>query len=72
MLSVLEKTSSIPPASFKLDYGELVEEAIGSIQQELQKVAGLPNHRWVALQLMEQNPVVLELLGKRIDTSRLL
>ncbi|CAH1217987.1 Fe(2+) transporter FeoB [Paenibacillus auburnensis] len=72
VLSVLEKTSSIPAVTFKLHYGELVEQAIEAIQHELQQTAGLPNHRWVALQLLEQNPVVLELLSKRMNTSHLM
>lgn len=72
VLSVLEKTSSIPAVTFKLNYGEHVEQAIGAIQHELQQTAGLPNHRWVALQLLEQNPVVLELLSKRMNTSHLM
>ncbi|WP_150273024.1 ferrous iron transport protein B [Paenibacillus tepidiphilus] len=72
VLSVLQQTSDIPAVNFKLDYGELTEEAIASIEKELRSVQGLPNHRWLALQLMEQNPVVLELLSKRMDTSRLL
>ncbi|OKP97314.1 ferrous iron transport protein B [Paenibacillus sp. P46E] len=72
VLSVLEQTSAIPRVTFKLDYGELAEEAIASIEKELQAIQGLPNLRWIALQLMEQNPVVLELLKKRIDTSRLM
>ncbi|OKP77333.1 ferrous iron transport protein B [Paenibacillus helianthi] len=72
VLSVLEKTSAIPRVTFKLDYGELAEEAIASIEKELQAIQGLPNLRWIALQLMEQNPVVLELLKKRVDTSRLM
>ncbi|QSF46122.1 ferrous iron transport protein B [Paenibacillus tianjinensis] len=72
VLSILEKTSSIPAVTFKLHYGELVEQAIAAIQHELQQTADLPNHRWVALQLLEQNPVVLELLSKRINISRLL
>lgn len=72
VLTVLKETSSIPPVSFRLNYGELVERAIQDIEHELQQTAGLPNHRWIALQLMEQNPVVLELLRKRFDTGRLL
>lgn len=72
VLSVLEKASSIPAVTFKLNYGELVEQAIEAIQHELRQTAGLPNHRWVALQLLEQNPVALELLSKRINTSRLM
>lgn len=71
VLSVLEKPSHIPPVSFRLDYGRLAEETISSIVTQLQKTPGLPNLRWVALQLMEQNPVVLEFLKKRIDITRL-
>ncbi|AIQ56866.1 ferrous iron transport protein B [Paenibacillus borealis] len=72
VLSALEKPANIRPVSFQLDYGELVEEAILSITNKLQQIAGLPNLRWVSLQLMEQNPVVLELLKKRMDTSELM
>lgn len=72
VLSILKRTSAIPPVAFKLDYGKLAEAAIGAIVQELQPVPGLPNSRWVALQLMEQNPVILQLLKKRLDTGRLL
>lgn len=71
VLSVLEKPSHIPPVTFRLDYGGIVEEALASIITQLQKIPGLPNLRWMALQLMEQNPVVLELLQKRMDISRL-
>lgn len=72
VLSILEKSSAIPTVNFKLDYGEVVEGAISSIEQELKNIPDLPNHRWVALQLMEQNPVILQFLKKRVDTSRLL
>ncbi|WP_379155418.1 ferrous iron transport protein B [Paenibacillus sp. sgz5001063] len=72
VLSILEKASAIPRVTFKLDYGELAEKAITSIEEELKTIQGLPNLRWISLQLMEQNPVVLELLKKRIDTSRLM
>lgn len=72
VLSVLEKPANIPPVSFHLNYGELVEATIASISNQLQQISGLPNLRWVSLQLMEQNPVVLELLKKRMDTSELM
>ncbi|MBW4084020.1 ferrous iron transport protein B [Paenibacillus sp. S150] len=72
VLSVLKQPSGIPQVSFRLDYGELAEEAVSSIEAELKSIQGLPNLRWVALQLMEQNPVVLDLLKKRMDTSRLM
>lgn len=72
VLSILEKSSAIPPVTFKLYYGEVVEEAISSIIKELQHTPGLPTLRWVALQLLEQNPVILQYLKKRVDTTRLL
>ena len=72
VLSLLENSSSIPPVHFKLDYGEITELAITTIIKELQNTAGLPNPRWVALQLLEQNPVVLEFLKSRLDTVKLL
>lgn len=72
VLSILERTSAIPAINFKLNYGEVVEEAISSIEKELKNVPELPNHRWVALQLMEQNPVILQFLKKRVEIARLL
>lgn len=72
VLSVLEKPANIPPVSFQLHYGRLVEDTIASITGLLRQISGLPNLRWVSLQLMEQNPVVLELLKKRMDTSELM
>ncbi|ASA19671.1 ferrous iron transport protein B [Paenibacillus donghaensis] len=72
MLSMLEKSAAIPPSSFKLDYGDIVEKALSAIQKELLAVPNLPNHRWVALQLMEQNPVILQFLKTRTDTAKLI
>lgn len=72
VLSILEKSSAIPAVKFKLNYGEIVEHAISSIEKELLPIKDLPNHRWIALQLMEQNPVILHFLKTRMDTSRLL
>lgn len=72
VLSVLAKSSAIPAVQFNINYGDIAENAIAAIEKELRHVKELPNHRWVALQLMEQNPVVLELLKKRMDTARLL
>ncbi|MDQ0195128.1 ferrous iron transport protein B [Paenibacillus wynnii] len=72
VLNIVEKPSSIPPVHFKLDYGEITELALSTIEKELQNTPNLPNHRWVALQLLEQNPVVLEFLKSRVDTVKLL
>lgn len=72
VLSILEKSSTIPVVKFKLDYGEVVERAISFIEKELLPISNLPNHRWVALQLMEQNPVILQFLKSRVEITRLL
>lgn len=72
MLSILEESSAIPAVKFKLNYGEVVERAISSIEKELRSIKDLPNHRWVALQLLEQNPVILQFLKSRIDITGLL
>lgn len=71
VLSVLQEASRIPSASFRLDYGEIVERSIAAIEAELQHTEGLPNRRWLALQLLEQNPVVTEYLNGRIDLLRI-
>jgi len=72
VLSVLEKSTSIPQVNFRLYYGEITEKAISSIEKELQHTPNLPNLRWIALQLLEQNPVVLQFLKTRVDTVKLL
>ncbi|AIQ11851.1 ferrous iron transport protein B [Paenibacillus durus] len=72
VLSMLENSADIPAVNFKLDYGLIVEQAISSIERELSQEIGLPNHRWVALQLLEQNPVILEFLKGRADADKLL
>ncbi|WP_379132762.1 ferrous iron transport protein B [Paenibacillus sp. sgz500958] len=71
VLSMLENPASIPPSNFKLYYGEITEKAISSIERELQHISGLPNLRWIALQLLEQNPVILEYLKSRMDTVKI-
>ncbi|WP_025698344.1 ferrous iron transporter B, partial [Paenibacillus forsythiae] len=72
VLSLLENSADIPAVNFKLNYGAVVEQAISSIEQEMKQVTGLPNHRWVALQFLEQNPVILEFLKDRADVDNLL
>ncbi|MFF2908865.1 ferrous iron transport protein B [Paenibacillus sp. NPDC057934] len=71
ILSLIGQSADIPPVHFKLHYGEIVEAAISSIEQKLRHMKELPNHRWMALQLMEQNPVVLDFLKARMDISSL-
>lgn len=72
VLSILEKTATIPAAKFKLNYGEVVERAMSSIEKKLLPISDIPNHRWVALQLMEQNPVILHFLKSRMNITPLL
>ncbi|NQX45302.1 ferrous iron transport protein B [Paenibacillus tritici] len=72
VLSAVAEPANIPAANFHLDYGGIVEGTLASMISQLQQLPGLPNLRWVALQFMEQNPVVLELLKKRIDISGLM
>ncbi|NGM82535.1 ferrous iron transport protein B [Paenibacillus sp. 7124] len=72
VLSMLEKSENIPAVNFKLDYGIIVEQAVASIEQELRHIPGLPDHRWVALQLLEQNPVIIQFLKDRTDITQLL
>lgn len=45
----------------KIDYGSAVEKAVSLMEPLLPDKTGIPK-RWLALQLLEQNPVVLDLL----------
>jgi len=72
VLNILEKASNIPDIKFHLSYGVIAELAISSIIRELEKVPDLPNRRWVALQLLEQNPVIVEFLKTKMDIVKLL
>lgn len=72
VLSMLENSANIPAVNFKLDYGIIVEQAVSSIEQELRHISDLPDHRWVALQFLEQNPVIMQFLKDRTDINQLL
>lgn len=71
VLSILENAESIPEVSFRLDYGSLVEQAVSSIEHELRTLPDLPNLRWVALQYLEQNPVIGQTLNGKADLTKL-
>lgn len=54
----------------KLDYGPAVEKALAEMEPLLPFKTGIPK-RWLGLQLLEQNPVVLELLRAEADMAHL-
>lgn len=62
---ILHHISTVHPTTvdFQLNYGIDVELTISLIGQELEQVfpSSLPNRRWLALQLLEGNPVVQQL-----------
>ncbi|MBT2289772.1 ferrous iron transport protein B [Paenibacillus albidus] len=72
VLSLLKNSAAIPAVHFRLDYGEPAEQAIAAIEKMLPAGASLPDSRWVALQLMEQNPVILQVLKSQLDVTPLL
>ncbi|MNB70498.1 Ferrous iron transport protein B [compost metagenome] len=71
VLSMLENSADIPPVTFRLDYGPVVEQAVSAIERELGSIPGLPNSRWVALQFLEQNPVISQVLTGKSDLQKL-
>lgn len=66
ILGMLPKIPENSPSQIRLDYG-IAEAAIVETEKLLTPVAGLPDHRWVALQLLAQNPVIIEALASKID-----
>lgn len=66
ILGMLPKIPEISPSQIKLDYG-IAEVAIRETEKLISSVSGLPDHRWVALQLLAQNPVIVEELASKID-----
>ncbi|WP_310550840.1 ferrous iron transport protein B [Paenibacillus glufosinatiresistens] len=71
VLATLEQSAAIPAVAFRLDYGALVEQAIAAIEQELRSQHRLPNLRWTALQLLEQNPVITQHLARQTDLGKI-
>ena len=56
-----------PEPAFQLDYG-ILEPAIEEITKSLQSIEGLPAHlpwRWLAIKLMEDDPLIRGMLGDR-------
>jgi ferrous iron transport protein B len=68
--SRLSATATRARNPLKLNYGEAVENAIIRMEPYLPAKPGIPK-RWLALQLLEQNPVVLELLQAESDLAQL-
>ncbi|GIP29218.1 ferrous iron transport protein B [Paenibacillus sp. J23TS9] len=68
VLSTLKEIPAAASPELKLDYGA-AEAAITDIESLLATTSGLPNHRWVALQLLAQNPVILQALSSKIDMN---
>lgn len=56
--------------ALRLDYGEAVESAIGRMEPFLPMLNNI-SKRWLALQLLEQNPVVIDMLEKQSDVRKL-
>lgn len=71
VLSMLENSADIPTVTFRLDYGPVVEQAVSAIERELGSIPGLPNSRWIALQFLEQNPVISQVLNGKSDLQKL-
>ncbi|WP_136604014.1 ferrous iron transport protein B [Paenibacillus dokdonensis] len=68
VLSTLKEIPAAASPELKLDYGA-AEAAITDIESLLATTSCLPNHRWVALQLLAQNPVILQALSSKIDMN---
>lgn len=68
ILSMLKEAPAAAMPEFKLDYGT-AEPAIAEIEALLAPIPGLPQHRWVALQLLAQNPVILQTLESTVNMS---
>ncbi|MCJ8013317.1 ferrous iron transport protein B [Paenibacillus sp. KQZ6P-2] len=68
ILSTLKDFGAVDSPVLTLDYGA-AEEAITDIEKMLTSIPNLPNHRWVALQLLAQNPVILQALSSQIDMA---
>jgi len=56
---------------FVIDYGQTLEEAICQFASMVPENQGLPPSRWLAIQLLEGNGVVRDLLVKHIPVSAL-
>ncbi|GIO31547.1 ferrous iron transport protein B [Paenibacillus albilobatus] len=66
ILDALKDVPEDAPNRLKLDYG-IAETAISEIEKLLLSIPGLPDHRWVAIQLLSQNPVILDALSAKLD-----
>ncbi|WP_152394807.1 ferrous iron transport protein B [Paenibacillus guangzhouensis] len=61
MLSHLSDPN-LPVSQFQIPYGPIVEQAITACIRALPQQEGLPDPRWLSLQFLENNPVVIDRL----------
>lgn len=68
----LEPAKAAAP-QFVINYGEVLEQAIRDISRELAAgwEEGRPSLRWIALQVLEDNPAVIAALPPRTDLNKL-
>lgn len=75
ILQVMGQVQDTPStaSSFSINYGEIVEQAIENISQELNKVLSVdhPSSRWMTLQFLEGNPAVIGSLPPQADLKKL-
>lgn len=68
----ITEASSATAASFQIDYGSIVEEAIARCVAYLQEYeAGLPDLRWLSLQWLDNNPAMKPFLAERMPLGPL-
>ncbi|MDR9856652.1 ferrous iron transport protein B [Paenibacillus sp. VCA1] len=66
ILDALKEVPEDAAKRLKLDYG-IAETAISDIGELLLNIPELPDHRWVAIQLLSQNPVILDALSAKLN-----
>ncbi|WP_068786731.1 ferrous iron transport protein B [Paenibacillus phocaensis] len=75
---LLRAIEQLPPGSaavprFTINYGEVIEQAIHDISRVLDagREEGRPTLRWLALQVLEDNPAVIAALPPQTDLNQL-
>lgn len=66
---LLETISMQPVKPFHLDYGTILEKGIAQLIELLPDRAGWPPKRWLALQFLEGNPLVTEMIAAHVDRN---
>lgn len=60
LLLAMSRAEVPDDAEFRVDYGEVVEKAIELISREVNQLFPSLSPRWLALQILENNPVVMD------------